>query len=213
VDGRLVPVAVTDKLSDPRFLELGHTQPSRHPPEVLEAAWEVAERALAALGVTCGLCHTEVRLSPRGPVIVETHTRMGGDFIHVLTALTTGVDLMDVAVALAMGEVPDARPHPTGVAAAVAFLPARPGTVVAVDVPPLGLGPGVLSSGPGLLVKPGARLTGRSASWERLAHAVAIGATPEAALEAATSYLSSVRIEMAEDRVPAESDSRPSFGS
>jgi biotin carboxylase len=202
VNGRLVRVAVTDKRSDARFLELGHSQPSRHAPDVQEAAWRLAERALSALGVTSGLCHTEVLLSPRGPVLVETHTRMAGDYIHFLTARTTGVDLAEVAVALAVGEDPEAWPRPTGVAAAVAFLPSRGGTVRSVDMPPLAAAIGVLRAAPGLSVKPGARLNGRSASWERLAHAIAVGATPEAALSAARTHLGSVRIEFEEDRAP-----------
>ncbi|HEY3121101.1 MAG TPA: ATP-grasp domain-containing protein, partial [Vicinamibacteria bacterium] len=197
-EGRLVAVAITDKLSDARFLELGHSQPSRHPPEAQAEAWRLAERALAALGMTHAMCHTEIRLSPRGPVIVETHPRIGGGWIHVLTALTTGVDLADVAVALALGEAPGALPRPTGVAAAVAFLPARAGTVSAVEMPPA-TGE-VRRAGLGMFVKPGARLSGRSASWERLGQAVAVGATPEAALESATRYLRSVRIDFEEDR-------------
>jgi biotin carboxylase len=208
VGGRVVPVAVTDKLSDARFLELGHTQPSRHPSEVQEAAWAVTERALAALGVDGALCHAEVRLSARGPVIVEIHPRIGGDHIPVLTALTTGVDLADVAVALALGEVPTARPRPTGVASAVAYLPPRAGTVRTVAMPPLESGTGVQRAGPGLLVKVGARLRGRSASWDRLAYAITAGPTAEAALEAARAHLGSMRIEFEEQQTPAVASDR-----
>ena len=47
VDGRLVPVALTDKLTDARFLEIGHQQPSREPQDVFDAVAAQAALVLA----------------------------------------------------------------------------------------------------------------------------------------------------------------------
>jgi biotin carboxylase len=187
--GRLHRVAITDKVSDSRFLELGHSQPSRHSAADCEGAWRLAEAALAALGMVHGMCHTEVRLSPRGPVLIETHPRAGGDYIHRVTRLTTGVCLADRAVALALGEEPPAPERVAKTAAAVAYLPPRAGRVVSAALPARGDGDGIVEAGLGPLVTQGAMLSGRSASWERIAYAVAVGPTPEMALDAARRYL------------------------
>ena len=193
VNGRFVAVALTDKITDDRFLELGHQQPSSHPQSVFDAATDVAGRVLAALGVENGVTHTEFRISPsRGPVLIETHTRMGGDYIHVLTALTTGVDLADVMVAFSLGETVDARPVPQGRAAAIRFALGPPGQVRGVRVPAVEEGHGLHSvMGPPI----GKVFTGLSASRERLAHVIATGPTPEAAGETADAFLTQVHVD------------------
>lgn len=190
--GRFVAVALTDKLTDERFLETGHQQPTSHPKSVFDAAVDIAGRVLAALGVDNCVTHTEFRISARGPVLIETHTRMGGDYIHVLTRLTTGVDLADLMVAFALGETVVARPVPQGQAAAIRFLTGRPGRVRGVKVPAAGNGSGIHAVlGPQI----GKVYTGLSASRERSAHVIATGATPEAAGKAAESGLALVHID------------------
>jgi len=191
VGGRFVPVALTDKLVDDRFLETGHEQPSRQSPQVLAAVTQVAERALAALGVTDGVTHSEFRLGPRGPALIETHTRMGGDLLHVLTRLTTGVDLADLMVAVALGEPIEVRPAPTGRAAAVRFLVGRAGQVAGVDAPSASSHAGIHAV---KLPKPGRKVTGRSASRERLGYVLATGATVDEASQAAAAYSAQVQI-------------------
>lgn len=192
VDGRFVPVALTDKLTDDRFLEIGHQQPSSHPHTVFAAAAEIAERALAALGVENGVTHTEFRLAKQGPVLIETHTRMAGDRIHVLTHLTTGVDLADLMVAFSLGETVDDRPIPQGRAAAIRFLVGRPGRIRAVRVPPVEPGNGILA----VTVPPvGKALSGRSSSRERLGHVIATAPTPELAAQTAESFLAQIQID------------------
>ncbi|HYR84720.1 MAG TPA: ATP-grasp domain-containing protein [Terriglobia bacterium] len=192
VDGRFVPVALTDKLTDERFLEIGHQQPTSHPQSVFQAAADITGRALAALGVENGVSHTELRISTRGPVLIETHTRMGGDRLHVLTHLTTGVDLADLMVAFSLGEAVDARPEPQGRAAAIRFLVGRPGRVRGVRVPALQPGNGIHA-----VVVPtvGKALSGRSSSRERLGHVIATGPTPELAGRTAESFIEQIHID------------------
>jgi formate-dependent phosphoribosylglycinamide formyltransferase (GAR transformylase) len=191
VDGRFVPVALTDKLTDERFLEIGHQQPSSQPQRVFESAADITGRALAALGIENGVTHTELRITTRGPVLIETHTRMGGDHIHVLTHLTTGVDLADMMVAFSLGEAVDAVPVPQGRAAAIRFLVGRAGRVCSVKVPAPEHGNGIHAVlGPPI----GRVVTGRSASRERLGHVIATGSTPGLAGKTAESFLARVQI-------------------
>lgn len=198
VDGRFVPVALTDKLIDENFLEIGHQQPSSLPQSVFDAAADIAGRALFALGVYNGVTHTEFRISSRGPVLIETHTRMGGDHIHLLTRLTTGVDLADLMVAFSLGEKVDIQPTPQGRAAAVRFSVGRPGRVRGVSVPAIEPGSGIQEVlGPPL----GKVVTGRSSSPDRLARVIATGPTPQAAGKTAEDFLTQIQVDYFEQAV------------
>lgn len=172
VGGRFRPVAMTDKITDERFLETGHDQPSAYPSATQQAAFDLAGRVLAALGVTDAVTHTEFKMTSRGPVLIETHTRMGGDRIHVLTHRTTGVDLADVMVALALGETPEIDPRPTGRAASIRFLAGPGGRVARTDVAAAAASPFVEEVK--LAVRPGDRVGGRSSSIDRLGHVLAV---------------------------------------
>jgi biotin carboxylase len=192
VEGRYVPVALTDKLTDERFLETGHQQPTAHPAQAYAAVTEYAARALQALGVTDGVTHTEFRLGARGPVLIETHTRMGGDSIHVLTRLTTGVDLADLMVGFALGEKPDVVPQPQGRGAAIRFLTGRPGRIASIEAPPVEPGDGVHAVK--MYVTPGHTVSGRSSSLHRLGHVIATGPDAPAAARAADAFAARIRI-------------------
>ncbi len=192
VDGRFVPVAMTDKLTVEGFLEIGHQQPSVQPAAVQEQVGRCAERALAALGFDQTVSHTEFRLSPAGPVLIETHTRMPGDSVHLLTRHTTGVDLADLMVGLSLGERAVPEPRPTGRGAAVRFLVGGPGRVETVHAPSLGEIPGVERAH--LRVRPGDQVGACRSSVDRLGYAVASGPTVAAAVDAAESYLQRVEI-------------------
>lgn len=169
--GTFVPVAITDKLTDERFLEIGHSQPTRLTPAMKHRVFAATHQVLSALGVTDAVTHTEMRLSARGPVLIETHTRMGGDFIDVLTNETTGVDLGEIHVALALGEQPRTQPFALSKGAAIRFATGPAGRVAAIDLPPLGDGVHEVRN----YVRVGDRTSGRSASLDRFGHVIAVG--------------------------------------
>ena len=92
-DGRHVVVGITEKLtSDGDFVELGHAQPGRLSTADEAAAITVTQAFLDAVGLRDGPSHTELRITARGPVIIEGHNRIGGDRIVDLLELTYGVD-------------------------------------------------------------------------------------------------------------------------
>jgi biotin carboxylase len=145
--GRHVLIAVTEKLIDEsHFAELGHTLPAR-----LDAGTEDAIRSavtgfLDVIGLRDGPSHTEVRVGPRGPVVIEGHSRPGGDRIGDLLAAVYGVDLGTLATGWPFGlvdELPD-RPVARG-GGCVRFLHGPAGRVTEVSgFDPLRGEPGVL---------------------------------------------------------------------
>ena len=100
----------TDKMTTgkPYFVEMGHTQPSRLRPEIVERIKRTAIAANHAIGIENGPSHTEIIVTKDGPKIVEIGARLGGDCITThLVPLSTGVDMVKCCIQIALGEKPD----------------------------------------------------------------------------------------------------------
>lgn len=91
-------------------IETGHVHPAPLDAVARDQVLDATLRALAALGVTSGLLHTEVILDGRGVAhVVETHLRGGGDGILDLILHATGLDLTALHVEDLLGRL-DAMP-------------------------------------------------------------------------------------------------------
>ncbi|GES28796.1 ATP-grasp domain-containing protein [Streptomyces angustmyceticus] len=106
-------LAVTGKFPlAPPFRETGYFWPPALPDGLEDEIRTLTGNALRALGVTTGITHTEVKLTPEGPRIIEINGRIGGH-IHLLGQNACDVDLARVAGLLALGEqvrLPPFRP-------------------------------------------------------------------------------------------------------
>ncbi|MCY0949672.1 ATP-grasp domain-containing protein [Streptomyces sp. H27-S2] len=135
--GAVHVVGITDKSlgGAPAFIETAHMFPADIGAASAREAAETAVRAVRVLGLDDVVCHTEIRLTPAGPRLVEVNPRPAGNRITELVRHVTGIDLAAACVDVALGRAPDLAPRPTGVrSAAVAFLlPAVAGTLAAVD--------------------------------------------------------------------------------
>lgn len=113
VEGKAHVLQITDKLTTgaPHFVEMGHSQPTRHPAAVADAIREVAAQACAAVGINEGPAHVEMMVTQRGPVMIELGARMGGDNITTgLVPLSTGVDMVKATIDVALENEPDITP-------------------------------------------------------------------------------------------------------
>jgi len=132
-DGNHVIVSFTDKLTD-GVVEVGHAQPaalSQQDEAVLE---DYIVRYLQAMGLRDGVSHVEVKLSARGPRIIEGHDRVAGDRVMDLVQAVYGIDLEKYAVGWPFRQVPALSERPTANGgAATRFLTAEPGVVTAID--------------------------------------------------------------------------------
>jgi biotin carboxylase len=110
--GEVRPAFISHKKQDqvPTFEETGHVVTAGDPLLADARLRSVVQEAHAALGFTHGVTHTEVRLTSRGPRIIEVNGRLGGDLISYVGLLATGIDLAVAAARLAVGEVPDITP-------------------------------------------------------------------------------------------------------
>ncbi|NOT27632.1 MAG: ATP-grasp domain-containing protein [Acidobacteria bacterium] len=134
--GETTVIGITDKslTGFPYFIEDGHMFPARLDAPTTEAVTALVRGALDAVGHDHGISHTEVKLTPDGPRIVEINPRPGGNYIVELVERVTGIDLLAAQIDLALGCAPSLARKSTGVAsAAIAFLvPPRAGHVASV---------------------------------------------------------------------------------
>lgn len=110
IDGVCHVIQITDKLTTggPYFVEMGHNEPSMLPKEVQKEIAQVARNAVNAIGIKNGPSHTEIKVTKDGPKIVELGARLGGDNITShLVPLSTGVNLVECCIQVALGEKPD----------------------------------------------------------------------------------------------------------
>ena len=107
VAGECRHLAVTGKfpLSEP-FRETGNFIPSLLDCDERCRVESLATRALQALGVRWGVLHTEIKLTPAGPRVIEVNPRVGGGSISELFEFRTGRSLVYLALAIALGEAP-----------------------------------------------------------------------------------------------------------
>ena len=89
------------------FREVGQFWPANLPVAERDQVAAVAADAVRALGVAVGLTHTEVKLTAGGPRVIEVNGRLGGN-LPDLAVRAAGLDLVEVAGRLALGEPADA---------------------------------------------------------------------------------------------------------
>jgi hypothetical protein len=93
-DGVVTTIGVTGKLALlPPFREAGQFWPSHLDEGEAEQVRRLATRAVEALGVERGLTHTEIKLTPAGPRVIEVNGRLGGH-IDELYGRACGLDLL-----------------------------------------------------------------------------------------------------------------------
>lgn len=121
--GRHVAIAVTEKTTAGGFVEVGHALPAPLDGELEDAIVDAATTFLEAIGFRDGPTHTEVKVGPDGPIVLESHNRVGGDRINELVDAAYGIDMDTYAIGWPfrlVEELPE-RPEPRCGAATVFF--------------------------------------------------------------------------------------------
>ncbi len=96
---------MVDKVTLPNFVEIRHSVPAQIDPPMQEEVASVVTAFLNAVGIQEGPTHTELKLTPKGPRIVESHNRVGGGRITRLVEIVYDVDMVSLTYAWATGLV------------------------------------------------------------------------------------------------------------
>ncbi len=104
-DGQISHLAVTGRLpQDEPFRETGLIIPSDFAPPLVEEVLRLATTALGAMGVRTGCFHTEIKITDKGPRVIEVNGRLGGFVPQVLQLAAPTVNLFEISQRVALGE-------------------------------------------------------------------------------------------------------------
>jgi predicted ATP-grasp superfamily ATP-dependent carboligase len=133
----ILAISEKDLSGSSNLVEMSHFQPDRLDSETRQRIVSAVELFLDDLECDHGPTHTELRIASDRVVIIESHARPGGDYIHHLVELTTGVDVVKETLRyLVEGSVPSLEPRVTGLVAHVKFFHFGCGRVASLDVAP-----------------------------------------------------------------------------
>ena len=197
VDGICHVIQITDKLTTgaPHFVEMGHSQPTRLPLEMANKIRMVAIAANKAVGITNGPSHTEIIVTAEGPKIVELGARLGGDCITThLVPLSTGVNMVECCIQIALGEKPDIG-HKFSKGSAIRYFHQHAGTIHSIH----GIEEAEKIAGIkqiSIVHGVGEQVTEVDSSGARMGFVIAQADTAENAVEVCNQALSSVQIQI-----------------
>ena len=135
-NGKSEVIQFTEKRTTPvpYNVELGHIQPANISDEHKELIRKIITDIALALGFKNCPSHTELKINERGIFIIETSPRLGGDYItSTLTPLSTGINIEDQLLNIALGKEADTNTGRTDRASAVHFFSLPEGTIASID--------------------------------------------------------------------------------
>lgn len=192
--GRHVILALTDKLTLPNHVEIGHSIPAQLDQALEEQVKDFVVAFLDAVKFAEGPAHTEVKLTKHGPRIIESHNRPGGDRINELVRVAYGFDMKEMAFRWLCGLVEPLMESPRLQAgAAIRFFTPPPGLVQDIS------GLDAVQRAEGLVeiqlgVKVGGQVRPIHESYDRAGHVVACGPNVQEAIRRCERMVEQVRI-------------------
>lgn len=127
-----------DATREPYFVETGQCIPSRLSMSQQEELVAMAEEMLERLGVEDGCIHFEAKYGSRGPMPIEINLRMGGDEVYYFVKTAWGVDLIENAAKVMLGQFIKkiSKPErPKKFVSGKYFLPPYTGVLTALSLP------------------------------------------------------------------------------
>lgn len=135
-DGKSEVIQFTEKKTTefPYNVELGHKQPANLSDDQRNQIRDIISKIAACMHFENCPSHTELKVNDRGIFVIETSPRLGGDYItSTLTPLSTGINLEDQLLHIALGEPVDTKNGREDKASAVCFFSLPEGEVKAID--------------------------------------------------------------------------------
>lgn len=121
-------------IKPPYFVEYGDIAPARLSEEEENEAIKLAESSLIAMGVKNSLAHIELKITPQGPKIIEVGSRMGGDDIYFNVKYVWDIDMVEVALQIALGQKVDIKiKEPDDVVICRYFIPDYSGVITNIE--------------------------------------------------------------------------------
>lgn len=197
IDGEIHIIQITDKITTnaPYFVEMGHSQPSQLDEKIKREIVEITIAANKAIGINDGPSHTEIKVTKDGPKIVELGARLGGDNITThLVPLSTGVNMVEACIKIALGEKPDIEKK-WSKGAAIRYFPQHAGIVKKISgVKEAEEIPGIVQVS--IVHNIGEEISNINNSGSRMGFVIAQKDLPQDAIRACESALRMVKMEI-----------------
>jgi carbamoyl-phosphate synthase large subunit len=135
-NGKSEVIQFTEKKTTefPYNVELGHKQPANLTEEQKNSIREIVSKIGEALNFVNCPSHTELKINERGIFVIETSPRLGGDYItSTLVPLSTGINMEDQLLHIALGEKVDTQTGRVDKASGVHFFCLPEGKVKKID--------------------------------------------------------------------------------
>lgn len=135
-DGKSEVIQFTEKRTTefPYNVELGHKQPANLTDDERQQIRDIISKIAVCMNFENCPSHTELKVNDRGVFVIETSPRLGGDYItSTLTPLSTGINLEDQLLHIALGEKVDTVTGRVDKASAVCFFSLPEGEVTAIN--------------------------------------------------------------------------------
>ena len=135
-DGKSEVIQFTEKKTTefPYNVELGHKQPANLPDAQKDAIRDLISKIAQCMHFENCPSHTELKINDRGVFIIETSPRLGGDYItSTLVPLSTGINMEDQLLNIALGEKVDTQTGRMEKASGVCFFCLPEGEVKHID--------------------------------------------------------------------------------
>lgn len=135
-EGKNEVIQFTEKKTTefPYNVELGHKQPANLTEDEREQIRFIISKIAACMNFENCSSHTELKINDRGIFVIETSPRLGGDYItSILTPLSTGINVEDQLLHIALSKPVNIRTGRTEKASAICFFSLPEGMVTAID--------------------------------------------------------------------------------
>lgn len=135
-DGKSEVIQFTEKKTTefPYNVELGHKQPANLTEKQKDSIREITAKIGKALKFENCPSHTELKINERDIFVIETSPRLGGDYItSTLVPLSTGINMEDQLLHIALGETVDTKSGRVEKASGVCFFCLPEGVVKSID--------------------------------------------------------------------------------
>lgn len=135
-DGKSEVIQFTEKTTTefPYNVELAHKQPANLTEAQKNEIRQVISKIAKCMHFENCPSHTELKINERGIFIIETSPRLGGDYItSTLVPLSTGINMEDQLLNIALGEKVDTQTGRMEKASGVCFFCLPEGVVKKID--------------------------------------------------------------------------------
>lgn len=135
-EGKSEVIQFTEKTTTefPYNVELAHKQPANLTEEQKNDIRELVSKIANCMHFENCPSHTELKINERGIFIIETSPRLGGDYItSTLVPLSTGINMEDQLLHIALGEKVDTQTGRVEKASGVCFFCLPEGVVKKID--------------------------------------------------------------------------------